>query len=116
MTVTRSINEWDPFTTGWVAALIEGEGTITCTRRANGQRPYRPLVRVEMTDRDVVERLAQYIGIGSVTSREQGPKALGSKRIYTYCLSSMLAVEDLLYVLYPHMGERRKARIEQCGA
>lgn len=67
-----------------------------------------PYITVQMTDRDVVERVAWVLG-GKVRGPYQ-PKREGSKPTWVCSISSNRAVSWML-TLYSLMGERRRAQI-----
>ncbi|MGC5284767.1 LAGLIDADG family homing endonuclease [Micromonospora sp. DT231] len=52
---TAIANEPDPARLAWIAGLIEGEGTFVRRRSGGG------IVRIQMTDLDVIEKLAEHL-------------------------------------------------------
>lgn len=94
----------------WIAGLFEGEACFDCHTNPSGKK--YPRIRIEMNDRDVIERVKSLIPkSGEVCSRE-GKKAQHSKT-YTLRICSRESVEETLNLIYPYMGERRKKRIEE---
>jgi hypothetical protein len=89
---------------GWLIGIIEGEGSLYVVN----DRKYRyPRLSVEMTDRDVVEKVHKYVGVGTVN----GPYTRhGNKPSWCWRLNKKQEVVDLLLLIYPHLGERRQAR------
>lgn len=68
-----------------------------------------PYISVQMTDRDIVERVAGLLG-GKVRGPYQ-PKREGSKRTWVCVVSSTRAIGWML-TLYTFMGERRREQID----
>ena len=75
------------FELGWVAGLIEGEGSFTIkkTRRKNGFS-CQPQLRVSMTDEDVIRRLTSLIPVSNVL--KAGRKTKGGKDVWMWSLTS----------------------------
>ena len=91
----------------WLAGLLEGEGSFLRHRGGHdGQRC--PAIRVQMTDRDVVERIAAMWGVSVV--------ALGKRFDHhkpVFCVkTSGYRGADWMRRLRPLMGERRKGQID----
>jgi hypothetical protein len=89
----------------WAAGLFEGEGCITFAGRAS------VYARLHMGDRDVVERFARIVGLGSRHIGVTGPRG-NRKATYYWDLGDKRDVRALLEMLLPWLGERRgeKAR------
>jgi len=110
-----SVKEFDPVLVAWAAGLIEGEGCflVRARRRSkfDGTTQVYGLVRVVMTDRDVLERL--YDLFGGVTVREyRNTQGLGKKQLYRWQISKRADVLSVCDLLYPLMGERRRLQID----
>lgn len=84
----------------WLAGLLEGEGTFDLK---SGRYPR---VRVEMTDRDVVGRVASLFG----SSIRSTPRARPFKSVWHAEKSGPEAAAVMLAVL-PFMGARRSGKI-----
>ena len=99
----------------WAAGLIEGEGTIiaSITKREGGYPIRQFRLAVEMTDLDVLKRLAGILG-PRVTLRERKPPSLNPKhrQRYILCLTGS-ELAGWLMTIYPLMGERRRTRIRE---
>jgi hypothetical protein len=96
----------------WLAGLLEGEGSFYASgsRAKNGVMYRYPQIKVSMTDRDVIERVAQMFGIKvSVNSREKRREA---KQIYSAQINGSRAME-LMQQLLPWMGKRRSQKIKE---
>ena len=103
---------------GWVAGIIEGEGTIEC--RSNPSKAgtkWHPRLEVVSTDEDVVARLHRMVG-GHINgpyaprARVAGGDHYGTKAIWRWRLSTDAAVVGLMEQIRPLMGERRGAKID----
>ncbi len=88
----------------WAAGIFEGEGSISCTAKSRGS------IAIEMTDRDILERFAEAVGVGKVTGpRNRGPNR---KPIYLWAAYNRADWEALLRLFYPLLGERRRAQAD----
>jgi hypothetical protein len=121
----------------WLAGLLEGEGCFNIRPDKNNQ----VRVSIEMTDRDIIERAAKLFG-SNVSQR--APRVLGTcnlcgqsaqdctvaqgynetlkeveryfnvtKRSYQTAIYGDRA-RNLMRLVYPFMGQRRAAKIEEC--
>lgn len=104
---------WSRENIAWLAGLIEGEGCILVGKRENGAKSFR--IAVNMTDKDVLCRVAEISGIGSVRGPFQ-PVNAKHKPFYRWNINRGEYVMALLSALYPFMGERRKGRINEAFA
>lgn len=89
----------------WAAGLLEGEGSFLAPRPSS---PNSPVLKVEMTDRDIIERFSAMWGVSTqaIKARERHYKTP-----YRAVLRGSRAVE-WMQVLRPHMGLRRQSQIE----
>lgn len=113
----------------WLAGLLEGEGCFNYRADRNQAR-----ISVEMTDRDVIERVATLFGTG-VSVRAPRPTGKCStckgsphecrfsnhypeifftmtKESYQTAVHGRKA-ERLMILVYPFMGERRSGKIRE---
>lgn len=96
----------------WAAGLVEGEGCILASdyRRPGGRKSEKQIrLAVEMTDRDVLERLRSILG-RRARLRERRPPSVNPRHRRRWILT--LNGPDLigwLQTLYPFLGERRRA-------
>lgn len=83
----------------WLVGLLEGEGCF-----AYGDSPS---ISVGMTDRDVIEKLASILG-----THVRGPYKYKHNRKPVY-YANKFGHEAIswMFMLYPFMGERRRAKI-----
>ena len=99
-----------PYELSWLAGLLEGEGSFDTQSRASEKRHDRPRIQFGSTDFDICERVAQLFN-----KKVNGPyKAYkNQKAIKPYCrvLISGPRAADLMKLLYPLLGKRRKLQI-----
>jgi hypothetical protein len=86
----------------YLAGLLEGEGWFALSDSGHAR------IQLNMTDRDVVQEFARLVDSDSVLAYERP----GRKVIYRVNLVGEKAVA-LMNAIYPFMGERRKARIDE---
>lgn len=92
----------------WLAGLLEGEGSFTLLRvRGTGPRN-RPVIKVAMTDLDVVQRARDIAGFGVVSTAR--PNKKGCVMHAWQSMDRELAPK-LMRKLLPYMGERRSRQI-----
>jgi hypothetical protein len=93
----------------WLSGLLEGEGYFQITK-ARPNHPTQVLIRLSMTDKDVVEKAANLLNV-SVNCKA---KTSEKKTIYSFSLSRRDDVEEVLKQVLPHMGNRRGKKIKEC--
>ena len=98
----------------WAAGVLEGEGCFGLYRAGKilvctGERK-RSTHRVscQMTDRDIVERVANVFKVGTITTYAMQPPY---KRRWIWTASTAQARKVMQRVL-PYMGKRRTAKIQ----
>jgi hypothetical protein len=109
-----AIREMNEFELGWVAGLLEAEGAFYPVEfRTPKYGPYRyGRVSVVLTDLDVLERLRALTGVGNIA----GPVVRENpnhKPIWQWKVSKNKESITLMRAVYPWMGERRRARIDE---
>ena len=94
----------------WLAGILEGEGCFDIYE--NNYNKNYPRLRIEMCDKDVLDRIKSIIdGGGEVIEHDRGnPK---HNKTYSYSLSSKNKLKEVLTDILPYMGERRKEKIEE---
>lgn len=97
----------------WLAGLLEGEGYFgTIINRVAGRAYRYPRIGVNMTDADVIGRVASLWGVSVYVMR---PAGLSKKTAYrTIILGSRAAI--WMRQLYPFMGARRREQIDRALA
>ena len=93
----------------WLAGLLEGEGYFQITK-PKPNHPTQVLIRLAMTDKDVVEKASKLLNV-SINCKA---KTTEKKTIYSISLSRKDDVEKVLLQILPHMGSRRSERITEC--
>jgi hypothetical protein len=92
----------------WFAGLFEGEGSLSRARPNGGC--WRMTLR--MTDEDVVRRVHGLFG-GQVYDDRRDRKNYKHKRAWQWQLGSQAEIDALLDLIYPHMGVRRRAKMDE---
>jgi hypothetical protein len=85
----------------WIAGILEGEGSFAFTNNW-------PVLHIQMTDKDVMEKLSSYLDV-SLTK----PRVLKSGKIcYQFSLRKTDKIKFITDQIYEYMGERRKKSID----
>lgn len=95
---------------GWLSGVLEGDGWFGSYQPDRVRHSTRPVVRLTMADRDVVERFARLVGVscsGPFSVRKDNHRPMHSAAV-----SGSRAV-GVMMTVYSLMGERRKARIKE---
>jgi hypothetical protein len=90
----------------WLAGLLEGEGSFLS---GPPSAPNQPRISLQMTDKDVVERVKEIFGVNYVHERKR-KKAW--KKTYRIMVKGSNAV-DIMREIRPLMGDRRKTQIDE---
>ena len=93
----------------WTAGLFEGEG---CVYHGTNRGYHVWRLTLTSTDLDVLQRFHQAVGLGSV----RGPYTSGKahhRPYWTWELNRRDDINTVLTRLYPYMGERRKAKMDE---
>lgn len=99
----------------WAAGLLEGEGSfIVRAVKADGRRR-RMSVSIEMSDEDVIERIAAVFGSSTSNVTTVQPRKDGWSRTWSKRWNGAEA-EKVMRAVLPYMGERRAAKIRECLA
>ncbi len=90
----------------WAAGLFEGEGCITIQK-------HKIRLQLASSDRDVVERFASVMGIGSLSGPVIRPTRLSANpKPLWFWISVSSNAELVLRDLLPYLGKRRRERAE----
>lgn len=112
---TEIVARMTPQQLGWVAGIVEGEGSITVHdgRRYNGNTYVYPLICVAMADEDVIRRLREWTGVGRVSGPHLPPcrANAGHKPQWQWNVNKIAAVNALTDALLPLLGERRQEQV-----
>lgn len=99
--------------TAWIAGLLEGEGAFMLSRNLVKNREGRvylyPKIVINMTDRDIIQRVCT---LWQTKLYELPMYRDDRKPAYRAHKTGAPAVE-VMKAIYPHMGERRKAKIDE---
>lgn len=90
----------------WLAGLLEGEGSFMAGPPSD---PHRPRVAIQMTDEDVIARVAAFWCVAYI--RQTDRRNTSWKPVFTVQLRGRRAVE-LMRRLRPLMGCRRQRQID----
>jgi hypothetical protein len=103
----------DALDLAWLAGLLEGEGSFGLKkykRKRGGERGY-PIVKVKMTDRDVVERAAVLFGDSAVLVCPPPANYPHHKVQYRTEVTGSRA-RQMMCELRPMLGLRRQAQVD----
>lgn len=97
----------------WLAGLLEGEASFM---KPAPSAPNKPIIRLQMTDRDVVARAAILMGVKC--SEHQWSKRYADKDWKPTFMATVKGIRavQLMRDLYPLLGERRQAQIDRALA
>jgi hypothetical protein len=98
----------DTNTLYWLAGLLEGEAWFGSTKQNGNIQPY-PNISVNMTDEDVVARVANVFGTGHLPLK---PKNANWQTTYLTRIRGTRA-HNLMKAIYPMMGKRRQQQIDK---
>ena len=93
---------------GWLAGIIEGEGCFTTAKQGE-----QIVFWLSSTDKDVVQRVQQLLGFGNVRQIPDHYTRLGTKPVWRIQAGARNEVLALMDEIYPLMGARRQARIDE---
>jgi hypothetical protein len=99
--------ELDIFTIGWLAGLLEGEGSFL---KGAPSSPNGIKVSIQMTDEDIIKKVADIFNLKYWTSKDNRNPAW--KRLYVLNIKGKTAFE-LMKLLKPYMGQRRQGQIQR---
>jgi hypothetical protein len=105
---TRELKELSQIEAAWLAGIIEGEGSIRIEPK-NGV-----VVRLSMTDEDVVRKVSAMCGAGNFFPLK--PHAAWKahyKPQFRWELGRREDVVPFLQAILPHLGSRRGARVRE---
>lgn len=97
----------------WAAGLFEGEGCFWSSRCGKAPHYYiYPRVSLNSTDRDVLERFARVVGVGTVATSPRLKKQAHHKAQWSWVVSRKDDVRKVYELLKPWLGSRRRAQAE----
>lgn len=104
----------------WAAGLFEGEGCVSIARRRSAAFTSEagrctPVLALKMTDRHIVEEFAAVMGCGYIAEQPYY-EAHGHKAQWRWQTKNLTEVSRCIDLLYPHMGNRRRGRMDEVRA
>lgn len=101
---------WTREDLAWVAGIYEGEGCLSL--RDNGYKGNNKYVtmRICMTDKDILDRVARIIGMGDVKLITP-PSRAGKKPMYEWKLGRWDQWYPFVMAIFQWLGERRQAKV-----
>ncbi len=104
----------DEKTLGWLAGLLEGEGWVGVPRwNVRGKDYWYLRIGVNMTDKDIIDRVSAIMGVKTTNQCISKTRSWSQKPQYRASASGERAAE-LMRLIYPLMGERRRRQIDYC--
>ncbi len=97
-TYTMNCLDW-----AWVAGILEGEGSFIFS---GGY----PRISLQMTDEDIVRRIADYFDVKVSMRRPKNPK---HKDIYQIHIIKREVLIECYLELYKYLGSRRRQAIQK---
>lgn len=94
----------------WLAGILEGEGSFMCWVTNRGNRTVR--ISMGSTDIDVLERVAEVVGVGTVRAIKPQYNKFGKKPIWHWHIARKADVRALSQLLRPWLGERRRQQVD----
>jgi len=91
----------------WAAGLFEGEGCTYPNHRKDRPNPV-PVMCLSTTDKDVLERFVQVVGVGPMSARSK--KQPQYKQQWVWTISGFERVQAIGAAFWPWLGERRRAQ------
>ena len=92
----------------WIAGIYEGEGCISSRSHVRKDGTRAPRLTVVMADEDVITRLYNITGVGTVS----GPyNYTGGKPQFKWHISELDDIEYIISQIWEWLGERRKQQI-----
>jgi hypothetical protein len=94
----------------WAAGILEGEA---CFLLVNDHGRLRPVVRVSMTDEDVIRRLRDILGVGYVISQRPPSMPEHQRTRWVLGIDRQKEAYAIMMAVYSWLGERRRQRINE---
>jgi len=94
----------------WCAGLFEGEGTITVSKIPSGN--IYPRIKIKMCDKDALDKFASTFGLKVQSVQKDKSWQTHWKEAWYTDVCGVKAIA-ILYMLYPWLGLRRKARADE---
>lgn len=104
---------WTRENLAWLAGFYEGEGCLYVGYRKTRDRLGEPLYHFDITntDKDVLDKVLDIVGIGKITN--VGRNEEHHKDRFRFRLFKAEDIYAICVAMYPWLGQRRKAKIEE---
>ena len=102
----KSVNKLSREDSAYLGGLIDGEGTITLTRRHKGFNRYLG-VTISSTERQILEWVLKTVGVGNITNKRTYSEKHAPS--YTYQVFSQQAL-GILEQIYPYLRTYKNKR------
>lgn len=96
------------FNFGWIIGLLEGEGGFSS--QVNKYKNSYPRIRINMVDKDVVERAAKVLDHSSIYIIP--PRGISKQIQYGFQISGE-KTRKYMKLFYPYLSDRRKNQINK---
>lgn len=93
----------------WIAGFLEGEGSFTASARQRGSVYVR--IQASSTDRDVLERVAAIVGVGTVRVVRPDPRG-SRKQVWIWGIGAKPDARELALQVQPWLGKRRRSQAQ----
>lgn len=104
------------FDLGWLVGILEGEGAFVASVDKRRPTTVNVKIQVEMTDKDMIDRIQFLLPHGRVWESNYPSKKLAfpnAKDSWRWCISRKDTVKELISIIYPHMSVRRKVQLDK---
>lgn len=103
---------WTRENLAWLAALLEGEGTFTASKRSGSAKRQRFHISIKMTDEDVIRRAHLIAGCGRVYGPKKVvlPSGKCGKDAWTWSVQRSEESYALAAAVYQWLFERRRGQ------
>lgn len=102
----RTITKLSKEDAAYIAGLVDGEGTITLTRKHRNENR-QICVSISSTEREMLEFVMEVTGIGKITGKKTTQKHHSPS--FTFTTSNRQAL-GLLEQIFPHLQSYKKKR------
>lgn len=100
----------------WAAGVLEGEGCFSIHAKKDRPSTTTSAIHCEMTDRDIVERLKDTFGVGTINERLNisGRRDTSKRKpSYIWSVQNKQGVLEVLLRVMPYLGERRLQKAKE---
>jgi hypothetical protein len=93
----------------WAACVLDCEGAITVGPPSS---PTLVALKVDMSDRDMLERFVAVVGVGDVRPTRSSNPLRGKRPQWRWQVSNRRSVGAVLAMFYPTLSDRRQAQAD----